>query len=331
MDNKKIGVAAETFLMQEAIGSALMQEAMPYVCLEMDEKADFMRKLKSLSGVIVACESAGFLKKTVNFVRSFSAEPVKLIVYGRQALFDMTEGAVGKVDFLPYRSLSCAGERELFCQELLLLMRRGTLPAELQKKAAGGRESGHFVVIGASAGGPGAVLSVLSKLPASTCGILLVQHLSRGFSREFSEYLNQRCEMTVAEACSGNTVRDGVVYVAPDEKHMTVRRNGGSFAIQCRPGQKVNGVCPSVDCLMKSAAAAGKNAMGIILTGMGADGAQGLLAMKNAGAYTIAQDEKTSVIYSMPREAVLLGGALKQLPIEAIAAEIQKFCLSMSK
>lgn len=186
-----------------------------------------------------------------------------------------------------------------------------------------------LVVIGASAGGPKAVLEVLKELPASTCGILVVQHLSRGFSGRFAEYLDSLCRMHVKEAQSGEVVSDGMVYVAADGCQMTVKRLETGYALRCAPGERVGGFCPSISCTMKSVAeAAGERAMGIVLTGMGEDGAEGLLSMRRAGAYTIAQDRATSEIYSMPEAAFIKGGARKQVALNRISGEIMNFCIS---
>ena len=193
------------------------------------------------------------------------------------------------------------------------------------------KKSRYLVVIGASAGGPKAILTVLKELPSTTCGILVIQHLSHGFSGKFAEYLNPQCEMRVKEAQSGEPVCDGTVYIAPDGYQMSLGKLEEGFMIRCVPGKRYGGFCPSISYTMNSVAETVKeNAMGIILTGMGEDGAKGLLAMRQAGARTVAQDKETSEIYSMPESAFRNGGAERQMELGLISGEITRFCMNMN-
>lgn len=194
------------------------------------------------------------------------------------------------------------------------------------------KKSRYLVVIGASAGGPKAVLTVLKDLPVTTCGILVVQHLSHGFSGKFADFLNPQCRMQVKEARSGEAVCDGTVYIAPDGCQLTLGKLEDGFIIRCIPGERSGGFCPSISVTMHSVAETVKeNAMGVILTGMGGDGFDGLLAMRQAGACTIAQDKKTSDIYSMPESAYRNGGAERQMELGRINGEITRFCMNMNK
>ncbi|MFH7319957.1 chemotaxis response regulator protein-glutamate methylesterase [Desulfurivibrio sp. D14AmB] len=177
-----------------------------------------------------------------------------------------------------------------------------------------------IIAIGASTGGTEAVRAVISRYPANTPGVLIVQHMPAGFTRLFADRLNELCPMQVKEAASGDRIMTGRILIAPGERQLWVRRSGGIYEVECRPGEKVSGHCPSVDVMMHSVAeAAGPNAVGIMLTGMGRDGAAGMLAMRRAGARNIAQDEKSSVVFGMPKEAFANGGAEKLVPLEEIA------------
>src|SRR5687768_12800265 len=163
------------------------------------------------------------------------------------------------------------------------------------------------IAIGASTGGTEALRFILKNIRPDLPGILITQHMPAGFTKSFADHLNNQCEVTVKEASDGVRVMRGHAYIAPGGRHMELYRSGAQYFIKVRDGQLVNRHKPSVDVLFDSVARhAGQNAMGIIMTGMGHDGASGLLAMKNAGAYTIAQDEASSVVYGMPREAVAL-------------------------
>jgi two-component system, chemotaxis family, protein-glutamate methylesterase/glutaminase len=175
------------------------------------------------------------------------------------------------------------------------------------------------IVIGASTGGTEAIRKVIENLPQSTPGIVVVQHMPAGFTKTFADRLNQLCLMTVKEAEDGDRIYNGRILIAPGDFHMKVIRSGGRYLVVCEDGDKVNGHRPSVDILMNSAAMhVGSNAFGVILTGMGNDGARGLRAMKDAGAQTIGQDEASSVVYGMPKVAHEMGGVDKQMPLDKI-------------
>lgn len=177
-----------------------------------------------------------------------------------------------------------------------------------------------IIAIGASTGGTEAIQAVITRYPANTPGVVIVQHMPAGFTRMFAERLNELCPMQVKEAESGDRVMAGRILIAPGEKQFRVRRSGGIYEVDCRAGEKVSGHCPSVDVMMHSVAEhVGRNAVGIMLTGMGRDGAAGMLAMHQAGARNIAQDERSSVVFGMPKEAYLNGGAEKLVPLQEIA------------
>jgi len=182
-----------------------------------------------------------------------------------------------------------------------------------------------IIAIGASTGGTEAVRIVLSSLPATAPGIVVVQHMPSEFTQMFAERLNICCAMRVKEARSGDQVTNGLALIAPGEQHMTINYTDGIYKVICKPGEKICGHCPSVEVMMNSVARqAGARAIGIMLTGMGHDGADAMLAMRKAGARTLAQDEKSSVVFGMPKEAYERGGAERLLPIDNIAGEIIK-------
>jgi two-component system, chemotaxis family, protein-glutamate methylesterase/glutaminase len=181
------------------------------------------------------------------------------------------------------------------------------------------------IALGASTGGVQALSRILPMFPADTPGIVLVQHMPAGFTRAFAERLNTQSAMMVVEARDGDPVQRGVVLVAPGgTQHMRIVRTGaGGYRVALREGPKVCHSCPSVDVLMQSVAAeAGAHGVGAVLTGMGRDGAEGLLQMRRAGAATLAQDEATSVVYGMPQAAVVLGAAMAAAPLDEIPGRI---------
>jgi two-component system chemotaxis response regulator CheB len=179
------------------------------------------------------------------------------------------------------------------------------------------------VAIGASTGGTEAILAVVRDLPANTPGIVVVQHMPPVFTRMYAERLDKICKMSVREAQNGDRVDPGTILIAAGDRHMRLRSDTKGYFVQCQEGEKVSGHCPSVDALFESvASAAGNSAVGVILTGMGADGAKNLLNMRKRGAHTIGQDQATSVVYGMPMVAFNLGGVAEQLPLQQIPEAI---------
>ena len=183
-----------------------------------------------------------------------------------------------------------------------------------------------IIAIGASTGGTEALREVLEALPATTPGIIIVQHMPEKFTDAFARRLDTLCAMSVKEAETGDQVVQGRVLIAPGNRHMALRRTGSRYTVEILDGPHVSRHRPSVDVLFRSVAqGAGRNALGIILTGMGDDGARGLLEMREAGAYTVAQDEDSSIVFGMPKEAIQRGGAMRVLPLSRVAAEIQTY------
>jgi two-component system chemotaxis response regulator CheB len=184
-----------------------------------------------------------------------------------------------------------------------------------------------IVAVGASTGGTEALSTFLQMLPADTPGIVIVQHMPENFTAAFAKRLNGICKVTVKEAENNDSVVRGHVLIAPGNKHTLLKRSGARYYVEVKDGPLVSRHRPSVDVLFRSAARyAGKNAVGIILTGMGDDGAHGMKEMHDAGSRTIAQDEATCVVFGMPNEAIKLGGVDKVMPLDKIAAEMMRLC-----
>ena len=181
------------------------------------------------------------------------------------------------------------------------------------------------VVVGASTGGTEALRMFLEVLPADAPGIVIVQHMPEGFTAEFAKRLDGLCRVTVKEAANGDTVMRGRALIAPGNRHTLLKRSGARYYVEVKDGPLVSRHRPSVDVLFRSAARyAGANAIGVIMTGMGDDGARGLKEMKDGGAKTIAQDEASCVVFGMPNEAVKRGGVDVVIPLERIAREVLK-------
>lgn len=192
-----------------------------------------------------------------------------------------------------------------------------------------GAESNKVIAIGASTGGTQALEFLLKSLPANTPGIVVVQHMPEKFTAAFAERLNGICTMEILEASRGDKVQAGRVLIAPGGKHLTLKRADNHYIVDVNPGPPVNRHCPSVDVLYRSVTrAAGAHALGIILTGMGDDGARGMKELFDVGATTLAQNEASCVVYGMPKEAVNLGGVTHSLSLQAISSAIFSYSKS---
>ncbi len=180
-----------------------------------------------------------------------------------------------------------------------------------------------IIAIGASTGGTEAIRVVLEQLPPGTPGVVIVQHIPAAFSKPFAQRMDTVSAMNVSEAVDGQQIIPGHVYIAPGDRHLMVERDGARYICRLNDGELVNRHKPSVDVLFRSMAEnVGPNGVGVILTGMGADGAVGMKEMMDVGASTVAQDERTSVVWGMPGEAVKAGGAEKVMPLDGIASEV---------
>jgi two-component system chemotaxis response regulator CheB len=193
------------------------------------------------------------------------------------------------------------------------------------KSTALAESTDKVIAIGASTGGTEAIRRVLESFPATTPGTVIVQHMPSGFTKMFADRLNQICPMQVKEAEHGDRIRTGLVLIAPGGVQFEVVRSGGFYVVRLGGPEKISGHCPSVDIMMHSVAKhVGANAIGAMLTGMGSDGADGMLAMHQAGARCIAQDEASSVVFGMPRVAYEKGGAQSLVPLDHIAPSLLK-------
>ncbi len=246
---------------------------------------------------------------------------------------------LGAIDFVAKPGLGiAAGLQELgrdICEKIRVAsrarMHRNVAPAPAAAVPKPARplpargSTGKLIVIGASTGGTEAIREVLTRLPADTPAVLITQHMPPGFTRSFAARLDRLCRMTVREAVHGERVLPGHAYVAPGDRHMRLARSAANYLIELDDGPPVNRHKTSVEVLFRSVAAqAGPNAFGVMLTGMGKDGAAAMLEMKRAGSYNIAQDEATSVVFGMPKEAIACGGVDEVLALTRIAGRIEE-------
>lgn len=248
---------------------------------------------------------------------------------------------LGAVDFIGKPTANLQKGMEALSAELIakvkaaatarVVAHSGKVPKRSAVKTGPGYSSTEKIVgIGASTGGVEALREVICALPPDCPATLVTQHMPAGFTKSFSERLDSLAQVSVLEACNGSRVLPGHVYIAPGERHLELTRSGGVYHSRVHDGPLVTGHRPSVDVLFRSiTVAAGANAIGVVLTGMGRDGTEGLKEMRDAGAVTIGQDEATCLVYGMPQAAMAGGAVEKELPLSGIAAEIVERCKRM--
>jgi two-component system chemotaxis response regulator CheB len=287
----------------------------------------FLRKLMSQCPVPVVMCSSLVEEGSETLFQALEAGAVDIILKPRMGVADhlaeqhqhirdtVKSAARARVGRISPRSLPPMGTTPKLTADAML-------PPPTSRAMA--RTTEMVVCIGASTGGTEALRTVLTNLPANAPGIVVVQHMPEGFTRAFAQRLDSLCEVSVKEAEHGDTVMRGHVLIAPGGlRHTMLMRQGARYEVGIKEGPLVSRHRPSVDVLFRSAAQnAGANAVGLIMTGMGDDGARGLLEMRNAGARTLAQDEASSVVFGMPKEAIACGAAEKVVSLSAIAREI---------
>ncbi len=278
----------------------------------------------------------------IEFLRKLMPQyplPVVVISALSDKVFDAMNA--GAVDFVAKPTITNRMQLESFIRNELLVkikiastakisnIKRKVLRHEPHYLAE--KKSNHVVAIGASTGGTEAIFDVIKGFNTDIPGVVVVQHMPPGFTAMYAKRLNDQCRVHVKEAQTGDAVRQGHVLIAPGgDQHMRLVKVNGVYQVECKQGPKVNGHCPSVDVMFESVAkTVRKDAVGIILTGMGGDGAKGLLAMRNAGARTIGQDESTCIVYGMPKVAYDLGAVEYQMKLPDIASKTYAILNSM--
>jgi len=310
----------------EVVGTA----ADPYIAR--DKIVELRPDVMTLDVEMPRMDGVAFLRKLMPQYPIPTVMVSSLTQRGKQITMDALEA--GAVDFVAKPTSNVAAGLNAMLLELRAKIKiastanvshwkgkRPLQPLHAQTTARALAESTDKVIaIGASTGGTEAIRQIIETFPATTPGVVIVQHMPPGFTKMFSDRLNQLCQMQVKEAEDGDRIRSGLILVAPGGMQMKVERSGGFYQVRCGGSLKVSGHCPSVDVMMHSVAQhVGANAIGAMLTGMGQDGAEGMLAMKNSGARCIAQDEATSVVFGMPKVAYEKGGAERLVALEKIA------------
>jgi two-component system chemotaxis response regulator CheB len=275
-----------------------------------------------------------FLKKLMIYMPIPVIMVSSLTQKGAQTTLDAL--AAGAVDFVAKPQSALIEFENEFKQDILskvkiaaksnVLIRQSVVNEKTTLNYSSTKSNGQKIIaIGASTGGTEAIRKILIKLPINTPAIIITQHMPENFTQAFANRLNSLCKVEVKEAKNGDILSAGKVYIAPGNKHMVLRKSMNGYYIEVGIGKKVSGHRPSVDVMFNSVSKlADKNALGVILTGMGRDGAKGLLAMKNSGSKTLGQNQDSCVVYGMPKVAFEMGAVDKQVDIENMAAAILK-------
>jgi len=333
----RVLVVDDSMLMRETLISGLNAttkiEVVGYAVNAMDAK----QKIALLKPDVLTLDVEMPGMSGIDFLKSMGGNhpPVIMVSSLNLRVFDAL--AVGAIDFVrkPDASQSKADFFRTLSQKILIAnysqSRKPSPPITTPAQAApllGVRPALDQTIIGlgASTGGTEATLRVMQQLPADIPGMVIVQHMPAGFTKMYADRLNNSCSMEVREAVHGDEIRRGLALVAPADFQSRVMRQGSRYILTCKPEPKVSGHCPSVDVLFSSMAESVKSNMaGIIMTGMGRDGASGLLAMRQAGAFTIGQDQESSVVYGMPMVAHQIGAVGTQASCENIAGVLLRY------
>jgi two-component system chemotaxis response regulator CheB len=333
---KKIEVLIvdDSIFFREALNMQLSRDPDLIVVGEAQDAAEAIVKIEALKPDVITLDVEMPGMNGIEFLRRVMpryAIPVVVVSSVNSCVFDAL--SAGALDFVAKPDTRARIGYDLFINELKVKIKvASTANRSILKTMTNGPEAPAssakqpgIIAIGASTGGTEAIYEVVKELPRNIPGIVVVQHMPPVFTRMYAERLNNSCILEAKEAENGDRIYPGRMLVAPGDFQLRVKKGPGGYFVECTKEEKVSGHCPSVDVLFQSVAdKAEGDAIGILLTGMGSDGAKGLLEMRRKGAITIGQDESTSVVYGMPRVAYEIGAVGKQLPLGKISAEIMR-------
>jgi two-component system chemotaxis response regulator CheB len=333
----KVLIVDDSILFREVLSRAFSMEPLIEVVATASDPFDARDKILEFEPDVMTCDIEMPKMNGIDFVRRLMPQypiPVIIVSSVSEAVFDAM--ASGAVDFVTKPNMKSPDNLQKCIQELIhkikiaskskVMLNQNNVSASKSEEKVRAEKTG-IIAIGASTGGTEAIFKLIQGLPPSLPGIVIVQHIPPVFSRMFAERLHSQTNLTVKEAQTGDYIQQGCVHIAPGDKHLRVKKLGTEYRLECYEGEKVNGHCPSVDILFDSVAReAGDHAVGIILTGMGYDGAKGLLSMRRKGARTIGQDEQSSVVYGMPKVAFDIGAVQRQIPLNQIPQLLVSLC-----
>lgn len=328
----KVLILDDSIVFREVIARGISSDPQIVVVAKAENPYDAAEKITEFKPDVITCDVEMPKMNGIEFIRQLLPQhPIPIIVVSaiNNAVFDAMNA--GAVEFVSKPNVQSAQSVELFIVDLIEKIKAAyhaqvisqPLVTQQVQQSDVLQNTNRVIAIGASTGGTEAVFALLKTLPKGMPGILVVQHIPPGFSRMFADRLNSQTHFTVVEGKDGDWVEPDKVIVAPGDQHMGIRKVGDKYKVTVFSSEKVNGHCPSVDVLFESMAKECKDkGIGVILTGMGYDGAKGLLSMRRKGAKTIGQDEGSCVVYGMPKVAFEVGAVEKQMPLSKIASGI---------
>lgn len=338
MRKLKVLVVDDSLAFREVLARGISTDPSIEVVAKAVDPFDARDKILEYHPDVMTCDIEMPKMNGIEFIKRLIPQyPIPVIVISsvNEAVFDAMKA--GAVDFVIKPNVQFAQGVETFIEEMIIKIKAAAMarvPSPMSQETTQGinhhgvnknttSADGKIIAIGASTGGTEALYNIFKTLPPQTPGIVVAQHIPPIFSKMFADRLNNSTLLHVKEAQTGDFLEGGTVLIAPGEKHIRLKKVGQRYQVECFAADKVNGHRPSIDVLFDSVAKeAGPNAIGVLLTGMGYDGAKGLLTMRRKGARTIGQDEKSSIVYGMPRVAFELGAVEKQVSLENISKTI---------
>jgi len=331
----RVLIVDDSILFREVLCKSLGLDSHIEIVGSAVDSYDALEKIQQLDPDVVTLDVEMPKMNGIDFLKTLIPEhPLPVVVVSALPINAFEALNAGAVDFVKKPLIKHPGELNAFISELLVKIKiastarikRGPFMTPLPVSRLVNTSHDMICAIGASTGGTEAILEVIKDLPATSPGIVVVQHMPPVFTNMYAQRLDKLCKMRVKEAQNLDRVQKGQVIIAAGEYHMQLARDRDGYYIKSEQGSKVSGHCPSVDVLFDSVAAvAGRKAIGVILTGMGSDGANGLLKMRQKGAYTIGQDKESSIVYGMPMVAYNIGAVTKQMPLPRISGEIIRY------
>lgn len=330
----KVLIVDDSIVFREIISRGIQTDSVIKVVATAVDPFDARDKILEFEPDVVTCDIEMPKMNGIEFIKRLLPQyPIPVIVVS--AISDKVFDAMnaGAVDFVTKPNAQSPESVQNFILDLITMIKAASkaqitvneVKSNTEKEVKEVKEY-DLIAIGASTGGTEAIFNVLKQLPTGLPGIVVVQHIPPVFSNMFAERLNKQTHFSVKEASNGDVIEKNHVYIAPGDKHVQVRKSEKGYFLKVYEGDKVSGHCPSVDVMFSSVAETiGERAIGVILTGMGYDGAKGITMMKRKGAITLGQDEHSSVVYGMPKAAFELNGITKQSSLDLMGHYILKY------